>query len=503
MTELHFPFIESAILVPLIGALCVRRLSDAYLARRWSLWFTGVTFLLAALEWIDFSLLGAVEAEDRWLLTSCLFGRELFIVDRLSAPLLPLAALLYFLTTLVTLRTKIRRFSFGWSLVSESLILAAFSCKEPWLLIGLLAAGTVPPLLELRARGRPTFPYVLHLGAYVGLMVVGWGIIESEGVDKLHSLWGVAPLLLAVFIRSGIVPVHCWMTHLYEHASFGTALLFTMPLTGAYAAVRLLLPVANADVLRTIGLVSLVTAVYASGMALVQRDARRFFCYLLLSHSALVLVGLEIVTKLGLTGALCVWLSATLALGGFGLSLRALEARRGPLSLTHFQGLYEQTPVLAVFFFLMGLGAIGFPGTLGFVGSELLVDGAVGVYPLVGVAVVIASALNGIAFVKTYFALFTGTKHSSTVSLRIGGRERFAMLVLTALVVLGGFVPQPGVASRFEAAEELLERRSRREATAGDHRGIDEDHDGRDDEQSPPTEGHSPSTHPHSEPPVD
>ena len=296
MTELDFPFIEFAIVAPLIGAAWVRRISDPYLARTWTLFFAGLALISATGEWVDFALLHAIEAEDRWHLTSRLFGRELFVVDQLSAPLLPLAALLYFLTALATLRTKVRRFSFGWSLISESLLLAAFSTQEPWLLIGVLALGTLPPIFELRARGQPIFPVVLHLGTYVVLLVIGQALVEWDGAHKLHNVLLLAPLLIAVFIRSGIAPLHCWMTHLYENATFGTALLFTMPLTGAYAAVRLVLPVAGNDVLRTIGLISLVTAVYASGMALVQRDARRFFCYLLISHSALVLAGLEIVT---------------------------------------------------------------------------------------------------------------------------------------------------------------------------------------------------------------
>ncbi len=161
------------------------------------------------------------------------------------------------------------------------------------------------------------------------------------------------------------------MTDLFEHVTFGTALLFVTPITGAYLAVRLVLPIAPEWVLHSIGVISLITAVYAAGMALVQREARRFFCYLFLSHSALVLVGLELVTPIGLTGALCVWFSVGLSLVGFGLTLRALEARRGRLFLRDFQGLYDHTPTLAVCFGLTGLASVGFPGTVGFVGMEL------------------------------------------------------------------------------------------------------------------------------------
>jgi NADH-quinone oxidoreductase subunit M len=230
-------------------------------------------------------------------------------------------------------------------------------------------------------------------------------------------------------------------------------------MTGAYAAVRLLLPVAPDWALQGIALLALFTAFYSAGMAIVQREPRRFFCYLFLSHSALVLVGLEMATPIGLTGGLCVWLSVGMSIAGFGLTLRALEARTGRLSLADYHGLYEHMPSLAAFFLLTGLASIGFPGTVGFVGSELLVEGTVGVYPHVGVLVVLAAALNGIAVLNAYFRLFTGAKHTATISLRSRLPERFAVLSLTALIIGGGLIPQPGVASRYHAATELLSRR--------------------------------------------
>ena len=173
-----------------------------------------------------------------------------------------------------------------------------------------------------------------------------------------------------------------------------------------------------------------------------------------------MLVGLEAVTPISLTGALCVWMAASVSLGGFGLTLRALEARRGRLSLTNFQGLYDHTPSLAALFMITGLASVGFPGTFGFVGTEMLVDGAVEVFPYVGVAVVIATALNGIAVVHAYFRLFTGTRHTSLVSLGIGRREKFAVITLTALIFIGGLFPQYNVASRHRAANRILRERA-------------------------------------------
>jgi NADH-quinone oxidoreductase subunit M len=161
-----------------------------------------------------------------------------------------------------------------------------------------------------------------------------------------------------------------------------------------------------------------------------------------------VLVGLELVTPIGLTGALCVWLSVGMSLSGFGLTLRAIEARTGELTLKKFHGLYDHTPVLAAFFLLTGLASIGFPGTIGFVGAELVLEGAVEVFPAIGFVVVLAAALNGIAVMHAYFRIFTGTRHTSSVSLCARKRERIAVLLLTLLIIGGGFFPQPGVRSR-------------------------------------------------------
>jgi NADH-quinone oxidoreductase subunit M len=475
MSELHFPWLEASVLIALIGAIWVGRVRDPFVASRHSLVFNSLTLLTTIGAWIDFEFIDPIgvaphEAQDFWNPLTTLAGTEIFVIDPLSAPLLSLVALLYFLVSLTTLRTKVRRFSFAWTLASEAIVLATFSCEKAWLIIPLLIVGTIPAFVELRVRKQDTGVYVKHMALFNAMCLIGWAMIEFEGGQKPgHFSWSIFPLLIAALIRSGIAPFHCWLSDLFERASFGTALLVAMPLVGVYAVIRLVLPFAYDWVMLMMGLLSLVTAVYAAGIALVQTDARRFFCYLFLSYSALVLVGLGAVTPISLTGALCVWMAVSVSLGGFGLTLRALEARRGRLSLTNFQGLYNHTPGLAVLFMITGLASVGFPGTFGFVGTEMLVDGAVEAFPLIGVAVVIASAINGISVVHAYFRLFTGTQHTSLVSLGIGKRERFAVISLTALIFIGGLLPQYNVTSRHRAAERILRERGTTFGKPGSH----------------------------------
>jgi NADH-quinone oxidoreductase subunit M len=455
MRELHLPWMELSVLIPLLGAGVVATIRNELRARTVCLVVCGLTLVCAAGEWIDFASLQTFEAHDHWDVLEFVFHEDVFVIDELGAPLLSLAAMLCMLTVLSTLRTKVNRFSFTSTLISEAILLATLSCRQPGVIIALLVAAAVPVWWEIRSRRRSTRVFSIHMGLFVCMLVAGQAMIESGVIVA-----GGALLTMAALLRSGIVPLHCWMTDLFEKATFGTALLFVAPMTGAYAVMRLVLPIAPDWALQSIAVVSLVTAVYAGGMAIVQREARRFFCYLFLSHSSLVLVGLELVTPIGLTGALCVWLSVGLSLTGFGITLRCVESRTGRISVDEYHGLYEHMPLLAALFLLTGLASIGFPGTIGFIGTELLIEGAVSVYPLVGMAVVVATALNGIAILHVYFRLFTGTRRTAAFSLRARLPEKIAVLILVALIVGGGLFPQWGVASRYHAAKELIRMRS-------------------------------------------
>src|SRR5262245_58741987 len=117
---LPLPWLELAILVSLAGALCISRVRDPIRAWRWGLVFTGAALGCSLLACLGYYLCRLAGVDDSESLQPYLFGRQLFGMDELSAPLIPLVALLHFLTALATGRTKMRRFSFTWSLAYEA-----------------------------------------------------------------------------------------------------------------------------------------------------------------------------------------------------------------------------------------------------------------------------------------------------------------------------------------------------------------------------------------------
>ena len=189
-----------------------------------------------------------------------------------------------------------RRFSFSWSLAAEAIRLATFSCKEPWVLIGLLAVSTVPPYVELANRGRPTRVYVLHMALFVGLLVLGWAAVEAGGRERPRRRRGrPSRCCWPILIRCGTVPAHCWVTDWFEHASLRHRAPVRAPaerrLRGRPARPADRAGLGPAQHRRSSRWSRPSTP---PAWRSIQREARRFFAYLFLSHASLVLVGLEL-----------------------------------------------------------------------------------------------------------------------------------------------------------------------------------------------------------------
>jgi NADH-quinone oxidoreductase subunit M len=282
---------------------------------------------------------------------------------------------------------------------------------------------------------------------------------------------GIWLIVAAALIRKGIFPFHAWIPEVFDHGRLGPAILFSAPQLGAYVTVVLIVPRASPDVLRLVAVMALGTAVYGAALALVQSSARRACGYLFMSQSALIMAGLDCTSSSALAGGLLLWLSAGIAFAGLARCVLVLEARRGRLDLSTFHGGYERMPVLAIGFLATGLACTGFPGTLGFAGQELLVNGAVDAFPVLGFAVVIASALTGLAVLRMYFSLFCGQRDDladSGVHLGLAKREAWTFALLIVVLVGFGIVPRPIVDSRFAASDEIL--RSRQVRWSGDVR---------------------------------
>ena len=395
-------------------------------------------------------------------------GEALIRINTLSAILLPFASGLWLLTVAVTPRAALDRGGLRRTALATLLNLASFLTESA---VVLLLLSVVSVWVFLSALGDPAHRRQRRVVAgYLGfstlLLAAGVALLVRPGAHdtalETTAMWLV---VMAALVRKGIVPFHAWVPEVFDHGRLGPAILFNAPQVGAYITVVLIVPRASPEMLRFIALLALGTAVYGAALALVQTSARRACGYLFMSQSALVMAGLDCTSVTALAGGLLVWLSAGLGFAGLARCVLILEARRGRLDLTKYHGGYERMPVLAITFLAMGLACTGFPGTLGFVGQELLVDGAVDAFPTMGYAVVIASAITGLAVLRMYFSLFCGRPEAPAhPSLRLGlrPREAWTLVALIAALIGLGLAPRSLVDSRLQASDEILRLRQER-----------------------------------------
>ena len=390
-------------------------------------------------------------------------GRSIIRLDTFSAVLLPFAAALWLLTVAVTPRGALDRAGLRRTAVATLITLSSFLTEHPILLVILSIASVWTFLSALDGHQYQRRIVAVYLGG--STLALAFGVVLLVGPGRSNPVLetaGMWLIVIAALLRKGIVPFHAWVPEVFDHGRLGPAILFSAPQIGAYITVVLIVPRASADMLRMIALLALGTAVYGAALALVQTSARRACGYLFMSQSALVMAGLDCTSVTALAGGLVVWLSAGLAFAGLSRGVLVLEARRGRLDLTRYHGGYERMPLLASSFLCMGLACTGFPGTLGFIGQELLVDGAVEAFPIMGFAVVVASALTGLAVLRMYFSLFCGRSDAfDHVDGRLGlrPRESWTFVALVLVLIALGVAPRPLVDSRVSAGKEILQQR--------------------------------------------
>jgi NADH-quinone oxidoreductase subunit M len=391
-------------------------------------------------------------------------GEAVVRIDALSSVLLPFAAALWLLTVAVTPRASLDHAGLRRTAVATLITLGSFLTESGVILLLLSAASvwTFLSALSGPAHQKQRRVVLVYLGVSTLIFGAGIALLMSPGGGHAKLQAGMWLIVIAALVRKGIVPFHAWVPEVFEHGNMGPAILFNAPQVGAYMTVVLIVPRATPEMLRVIALLALGTAVYGAALALVQTSARRACGYLFMSQSALVMAGLDCTSAGALAGGLLVWLSAGLAFAGLARCVLVLEARRGRLALTTYHGGYERMPLLAISFLCMGLACTGFPGTLGFVGQELLVNGAVDAFPVMGFAVVVASALTGLAVVRMYFSLFCGRPPApshSGVQFGLARREAWTFVTLVIALIVLGIAPRPLVDSRFAASDNILRLR--------------------------------------------
>ncbi|GAA3016613.1 NADH-quinone oxidoreductase subunit M [Actinokineospora globicatena] len=223
---------------------------------------------------------------------------------------------------------------------------------------------------------------------------------------------GTVLLAAGIVIRMAAFPAHAWFPRFVDRTPVGVVV--------AYQAAPVVLLEPSTVVLTVIGA---ITALTAAVFAAASDDGRRSLAYLLIATNGLVIAGAS-------------WLVGTLATAGLAMTVGALAARRESLSL-HEGGDFAATPRLAVAYLVFGLSLAGFPLLAGFAEGHHLPHA---VATPIGIVVVIALSVTGIAVMRGFLGLFT-RRRAANGERDLTPLENYGVVVAMAVLVVVGLAP--------------------------------------------------------------
>ncbi|SCE98431.1 multisubunit sodium/proton antiporter, MrpD subunit [Micromonospora marina] len=346
----------------------------------------------------------------------------------------------------------------------------------------LIEVMLVPSYVLLALRGeardmRASRVYVATNLLASTLLLTGVGLLYGvSGTVQLAELVGAGResspaalagglVLVALALKSAVVPVHAWLPRSYSDAPPVVVALFSGLLTkvGLYALIRVFAVVYGgaADYLWIIGVVALVSMVVGVLGAVGEHSMRRILSFHMVSQIGYVLLGLALFTEASLTAAIFYLVQYILVKAALFLSVAAVHADRGTDRLASLGGLAATRPILAMSFAGAALSLAGLPPFSGFLAKFLLIRAAVDSGAWLAVAVALGvSLLTLTSMLKIWGSVFWGPPGpAEPVALGEGARTWATASALTLAVVtlLLGLAAQQLLVLSGEAATGLTD----------------------------------------------
>ncbi|CAN5312919.1 NADH-quinone oxidoreductase subunit M [soil metagenome] len=288
----------------------------------------------------------------------------------------------------------------------------------------------------------------IHTFNLQALIDAGHGLTASE---QTYVFWG---LLLAFAIKMPIFPFHTWQPDTYHTApTQGTMLLSGIMLKmGTFGLLRWLLPMTPLALQEwgpTVVVLSIISIVYASMMAIAQKDFKRMIAYSSIAHVGLIAAGImafipgESNTE-GITGSIVQMFSHGINVVGLFFIADIIFSRMGTFEMSKLGGIRNIAPKFTSLFLIIMMGAVALPLTNGFVGEFLLITG---VYKYSAIAAAFAGLtiiLGAVYMLRGFQTIMLGeTKSNASSFTPLTTSESTVLIVIAAAVIFFGIYPKP------------------------------------------------------------
>ena len=353
-------------------------------------------------------------------------------------------------------------------LMMETLMIGVFCSLDLVIFYLFFEGGLIPMFLIIGIWGgnrRVYSAFKFFLFTLVGsvLMLVAiiaiYWISGTTDVEKLYEL-GIQEeyqklLWLAFFssfaVKTPMWPVHTWLPDAHVEApTAGSVLLAAILLKMAgYGFIRFsvgLFPLASIYFVPLVYSLSLIAIIYTSLVALMQEDMKKLIAYSSVAHMGFVTLGIFTFTQQGIEGSIFQMISHGLISAALFLSVGVVYDRLKTRQIKDFSGLVNIMPKYAIVMMIFTLGALGLPGTSGFIGEFLVLMGTFKKSIITAAIASIGVILGAAYMLWLYKRVIFGNLLKTIDIKKMADLNKYETLILSSLAILiivFGFYPEP------------------------------------------------------------
>ncbi|MFY9288528.1 MAG: NADH-quinone oxidoreductase subunit M [Alphaproteobacteria bacterium] len=350
-------------------------------------------------------------------------------------------------------------------LVLETMMVGMFTALDFVLFYFFFEGVLIPMFLIIGVWGGEKRTYAAYkfflytfLGSVLMLVAIFAMVIHVGTTDMTAMLGNKFPKEMAIWlwlaffasfaVKCPMWPFHTWLPYAHVEApTAGSVILAGVLLKmGGYGFIRIsmqMLPTASEYFAPLVMILSLVAIVYTSLVALVQTDMKKLIAYSSVAHMGFVTLGIFSMNQQGLDGAMIVMISHAFVSGALFLCVGVVYDRLHTREISRYGGMAINMPRYALVFMIFMLASVGLPGTSGFVGEFLALQGAFLANSYYAFIAATGVVLGAAYMLWLYRRLFYGVLDKADVKAMpdLNAREYAMFVPLIALVLVLGIYP--------------------------------------------------------------
>ena len=274
---------------------------------------------------------------------------------------------------------------------------------------------------------------------------------------------GFALMLVGLGFKVAAFPFHAWTPDAYQGAPTPVVIWMAAGVKVAgFAALIRVFPLTFAsyvdDWQMPVAVLSGLTVVFGSVVAVVQTNVKRMLAYSSIAHAGFILIGVQSSSADG-TAAVLFYLGVYTFLASGSFAIATVVGGEGDSNhdIDAYKGLAKRKPALAALFTILLLGQAGIPFTGGFIAKLGVISSAVDTkfYFLAGVAMV-SAVIAAYVYLRLLMVMYADIDEGEIEEINVPKGVWIVTALSSTVVIVTGFIPGPVVEMTRDAVPILV-----------------------------------------------